>query len=167
MYLFYMFYTYNFIFQRLIWRMSSVCLFVMVLLLKSQRTKNCKSAESFCLSILTTQVIGSLKFWHIYCCHVYFFSARFLNMCKARTTFYLLWRDGPPGLGFYGSGPACLRSWQEMLNVGRLGSMRSEIFLKMKFSRVAPLSRLLFYLRKLLHIFSSLFSFACYLCYLA
>ena len=34
-------------------------------------------------------MIGWLKFWDVYCCHVYFFSVRFLNICKPRTTFYL------------------------------------------------------------------------------
>ena len=76
---------------------------------------------------------GPLKFWHVYCCHVYFFSARFLNMCKLRSTFYLLWWVCPPGLGFYGSGPARLPSWLGMVNADRLGFMQSEIFLKMKF----------------------------------
>ena len=78
-------------------------------------------------------MIGPLKFWQIYCCYVYLLSARFLNMCKTTTTFYLLWRAGPPGFGFYGSGSARLQSWLGMVNVGRLGSMRSEISLKMKF----------------------------------
>ena len=78
-------------------------------------------------------MIGPFKFCHIYCCHVYFFSTRFLNMCKVRTTFYLLWQAGPPGLGFYGSGPAHSQSWLGMVNVGRLGFMQSEIFMKMKF----------------------------------
>ena len=78
-------------------------------------------------------MIGPLKFWHIYCCHAYFFSVRFLNMCKARTTLYLLWQIGPPGLGFDESWSARLQSWLGMVNLGRLGSMQSEIFLKMKF----------------------------------
>ena len=30
------------------------------------------------------------KFWHVYCCHIYFFSARFQNMCKPETTFCLV-----------------------------------------------------------------------------
>ena len=98
---------------------------------------------------------GPLKFWHVYCCHVYyFFSARFLYMCKLRTTFYLLWRAGPPGLAFYGSGLACLPSWLEMMNAGWLGSMQSEIFL-------SPPNRLPFYLGRPLHIISSLFSKFC------
>ena len=61
-----------------------------------------------------------------------FFSARFLNMCKVRTPLYLWWA-GPPRLGFYGCGPAWLQSWLGMVNVDGLGSMRSEICLKIKF----------------------------------
>ena len=62
-----------------------------------------------------------------------FFSTRFLNMYMPRTTFYLLWWAYPPGLAFHGSGLACLPSWLGMVNVGWLCSMRSEIFLQMKF----------------------------------
>ena len=36
----------------------------------------------------------------IYFCHIYFFSATFLNMCKPKTPFCLLWGAGPPGLAF-------------------------------------------------------------------
>ena len=61
------------------------------------------------------------------------FFARFLNMCKSRTTFCLFWEAGQPGLAFYRSGPACLLSWLGMMNAGWLSSMRSEIFLQMKF----------------------------------
>ena len=42
-------------------------------------------------------------------------------------------QDGPPALAFYGSGQACLLSWLGMVNSGCLSSMRSEIFLQMKF----------------------------------
>ena len=63
----------------------------------------------------------------------FFFSMRFLNMCQPRPTFYLLWWAGPSGLAFYGSGPGCLLNWLMMVNAGWLGSMRSEIFLQMKF----------------------------------
>ena len=107
-------------------------------------------------------MIGPLKFWHIYCCHI-FFSARILNMFNTRTTFCLLWRAGPPGLGFYGSGPARLQSWLEVMNVGRLGSSDQKFFWKwnLSFSDVAPPNRLPFYLGSPLHIIRSLFSFVC------
>ena len=145
--------------------MISIYLLLMVLLLKSQGMKHCKNAESFCLSILTIYLIltGPLKFWHVYCCHVYFFSARILNMWMSRTTFYLLWRAGPPGLGFYGSRPARLPSWLGMVNAGRLGSMRSEIFLKMKFIILqgCPTKQADFYLGSPLHIISTSFSHFC------
>ena len=62
-----------------------------------------------------------------------FFSLRFLNMWKPRTTFYLLWWANPSGLAFCGCGPACLLSWLGMVKVGWLGSMQSEPFLQMKF----------------------------------
>ena len=58
----------------------------------------------------------------------FFFSARFLNMCKPRTKLYLLWRAGPPGLVFYGTGLAHLPNWLGMVNSGWLGFMWSEVF---------------------------------------
>ena len=36
-------------------------------------------------------------------------------MCRSRRA-YPLWQPGPPGLAFYGSGPACLPSWLGMVN---------------------------------------------------
>ena len=98
----------------------------MTWLLDSKGMNNCKSILTICRNDWST-------FWLIYCCHVYFFSARFLNMCNPRTTFYLLWRTGPPELAFYGSGLACLISWLEMVNAGWLDSMRSEIFFEINF----------------------------------
>ena len=49
--------------------------------------KNFKSTESFCLSILTIYRNDWSTFWHVYFCHVHFFSARFLNMCKPTISF--------------------------------------------------------------------------------
>ena len=68
-----------------------------------------------------------------------------------------------PGLAFYGSGLACLLSWLGMANEGWLGSMRSKIFLQMKFIifKAAPPNRPPFYLGSLLYIISSLFSHFC------
>ena len=40
---------------------------------------------------------------------------------------------GPPRMRFYGSGLASLPSWLWIMNTGWLCSMRSEIFLQMKF----------------------------------
>ena len=135
----------------------------MVWLLNSQRMKNCKSTESFCLSKVTIYTNDWFTFWHVYCYHVYFLSVKFLNLCKPRATFYLLWRAGTLGLAFYGSGLACLQRWLGMVNAGWLGSMRPEIFLHMKFTifKAASPSRLPFYLGHPLHIISSLFSFFC------
>ena len=106
----------------------------MVWLLNSQEMKNCKNTESFYLSILTIYTNDWSPF--LTClllpC-VYFFSARFLNMYRHRTTFYLFWQAGPLGLIFYGSGLACLLSWLGMENTCWHGSIRSEIFLQTKF----------------------------------
>ena len=53
-------------------------------------------------------------------------------MCMPKKTLYLLWQAYPPILTFHGSGIACLPNWLEMVNVGWLCSMQSEIFLEMK-----------------------------------
>ena len=98
------------------------------------------------------KMVGPLKFWHIYCYHVYFFFlVRFLSMCKTRTAFYLLWWAIPPGLASYGSGPARLLSWLGMMNASWPCSMQSEIFLPMKFInfRSCPTKQAVFLLGKL------------------
>ena len=84
-----------------------------------------------------------------------FSSGKFVNVCKSRTSTYPLWRPGPPGLAFYGSWLACLPSWLEIRNADWLCSMRSEIFLQLKFIifKTAPPN-----LGSLLQIISSLFS---------
>ena len=80
-----------------------------------------------------------------------FFSGEFLNVCKPRTTTNPIWQPGPPGLAFYGSGL--------VTNAGRLCSMRSEIFLQIKFIIFQGYpTKLPFYLGSLFHIISSLFS---------
>ena len=88
----------------------------MVSLLNSQGMKSCKSRESFCLSILTIYTKDWSTFWHVCCCHIYFF---FCEVSKY--------------VRFYGSGLASLSSWLGMVNAGWLGSIQSEIFLQMKF----------------------------------
>ena len=56
----------------------------MVSLLNSQEMKNCKSRESFCLSILFTQMIDPLS--DIFTGVMFIFSSvKLLNMCKSRT----------------------------------------------------------------------------------
>ena len=77
-----------------------------------------------------------------------FFSGKFLDVSKTRTTTYLLWQPSPPGLAFYGSGLACLPSWLGMVNAIR-NFFGDEI--------CCP-TKLPFYLGSLLHIISSLFS---------
>ena len=70
-----------------------------------------------------------------------------------------LWKPGPHGLAFYGSGLVCLPSWLGMVNVGWLCSMLSEFFLQIKFITFQGCpTKLPFYLGSLLHIISSLFS---------
>ena len=63
---------------------------VVTWLLNSQGMKNSKSTESFCLRILTIYTND----WSTYILtssllSCFFFSERFLSMCKPRTTFYL------------------------------------------------------------------------------
>ena len=73
--------------------------FLMVWLLNSQGMKNCKSTESFCCSILAIYTNEWSTVWYVYCCYVYFFSARFLNMYKPRTTFYISFEGLPTWIG--------------------------------------------------------------------
>ena len=56
--------------------------------MNSQGMKNCKSTESFCRSILAIYTNDWSTFWYVYCCYVYFFSGKFLNVCKPRTITY-------------------------------------------------------------------------------
>ena len=74
-----------------------------------------------------------------------FFSTRFLSICQPRTTLYLLWLAGPSGLPFYGSGLVCLLSCVGIVNAGWLSSIRSNIFLQMKFFKAVPPNRLPFF----------------------
>ena len=128
----------------------------MVWLLNSQGINNCKSAESFCLDILFTQIIGLLKFWHIYCCHVYLFSVRYLNMCKPRAIFFsfeglahLHWHFMEVGQHVYQAG------WEWM----QAGSVpcNQNFFCKwnLTFFKAVPPNWVLFYLGNPLHIISS------------
>ena len=98
----------------------------MVWLLNSQGMKSCKSRESFCLSILAIYTNYWSTFWHVSWRHFIFSSVRFLNMCKPRTGW-------PTKIGIYGSGLASLPSCLEIVNTSWLRSIRSEIFLQMKF----------------------------------
>ena len=83
-----------------------------------------------------------------------FFPARFLNMCKPRTPFYVLWRSGPTGLAFYGSGPVGLPNWLGMVKCDQKFACKWNL----SFFKAAQLNRLPFYLGSPLHIISSLFS---------
>ena len=127
----------------------------MVWLLNSQGMKNCKSTELFHLNILTIYTNDWSPFWHVCCCHV-FSSARFLNICKPRTSW-------PTSIDILWSGLACLPSWLGTINTGWFSSIQSEIFLQMKFIifKAVPSNRLSFYLSSLLHVISSLFNHFC------
>ena len=122
--------------------------------------KNCRSTESFCRSILAIYTNDWSTFWPVYCSYIYFFSGKFLNVRRARSTTYPLRQPGPPGLDFYGSELACLPSCLGMVYAGWLYSMRSEIFLQMKLIifQGCP-TKLPFYVGSLLHIISFLFSY--------
>ena len=128
-----MFNLHNFIFQILLWKMISV----FFLWFDYWTLKEWKAAKVQNLYVsgysLFTLMSGPLRFCHVYCRHVYFFSARFRKMCKLRTTFYLLWQAGPSGLAYYGIGPARLPNWLGMMNARWLDSTWSEIFLQIKF----------------------------------
>ena len=128
----------------------------MVWSLNSQGMKNRKSRESFCRSIFAIYIKDWSTFWYVNRCYVYFFCGKFLNMCMPWTTTYPLWQPGPPGLTFYGSGLACLSSWMGMVNADWLCSMRSGVFLQIKFIifKGCP-TKLHFF--SLLHIISFLF----------
>ena len=105
----------------------------MVWLLNTQVMKNCKSTESFCLSILAIYTNDWPTFRNVCCCFVYLVFARFVNICKPRTIFYLHWLSVPPGLAFYGSVPEHLPDLLGMVNRAWISSMQPEMFLQMKF----------------------------------
>ena len=100
--------------------------------MNSQGMKNCRSTESMSrdTNYLNKWLVHFLTYLLLPCL---FFSAAILNLCKPRTTLFLLCRAGLPRLAFYGKGLACSPSWLRMVIAGWLGSMRSEIFLQMKF----------------------------------
>ena len=120
--------------------------------------KNCNCSGSFCRSILAIYTNNWSTFWYVYCCYVYFFSGKLLNACKTITTLYPLWQPSPPGLAFYGIGPACLPIWLGIVNAGWLLFMRSGLSCKWNlsfFKTVSP-QRVPFYLISLLHRIRSL-----------
>ena len=57
----------------------------MVWLLNSQGMKNCRCTESFRLSILTIYTNGWSPFWHVHCCHVYFFFCEVPKYVQAKS----------------------------------------------------------------------------------
>ena len=95
---------------------------------KTTKVQN-HSVSAYCLH----KLLVYLNFDMFTVAMVIFFSVIFLNICKPRTTFYLLLGACQSGLAFYGKGPAHLPSWLGMMNTGWLSSMRSEVPLQMKF----------------------------------
>ena len=105
------------------------------------------------------------KLWHTYCCHIYFFPARFLNMCKPRTTFYLFDELAQLDLHFievevghhiYRTG---LGWWiqADLVLCDQKCSCKSNL----SFFKAIPPNRLPFNLGSPLHIIRSLFSQFC------
>ena len=123
----------------------------MIRYLNFQKIKKWKNTESICISILTIN-------FDMFTAAKFFFSARFLNICKPGTTFYFMRWVGLPEFELYESGPGHLPGWLGMVKAGWIGSMWSEIFSQMKFI-VFP--RCPTYLASQLHIISSLFSDFC------
>ena len=78
-----------------------------------------------------------------------FTAIMFFFFCEIDTSTDILW-----------SKLACLPSWLGLMNAGWLGSIRSEIFLQIKFIifKAVPSNRLPFYMTSLHHVISSLFS---------
>ena len=64
-----------------------------------ERLRNEKPQKNRIILSLFTQMISPL-FDMFTAAMFILFSARFRSMCNPRTTFYLFWRAGPPGLHF-------------------------------------------------------------------
>ena len=119
----------------------------MVWLLNSEGMKNCKSTESFCLSILTIYTNAWFTFLHSYCCQNLISKIREVWIQPKRTSFFLkkkswlLWRDFPP---------RCVP--------------RNQTFsgkLNLSFFKAVPPNRLYFYQGSPLYRINSLFSYLC------
>ena len=80
----------------------------MVLLLNSQGMKNCKSTESFCLSILTIYTSAWSTSWHVYCCRIYFVFCEIPKYLQVKNNFLSPLTGWPTWTGF-------LWKWASML----------------------------------------------------
>ena len=69
--------------KKLIWKalVSTSCGLIIEF---SRNEKLQLSRESFCLSILTIYTNDWFPFWHVYCCHVYFFFCKIPKYVQAR-----------------------------------------------------------------------------------
>ena len=101
-----MFNLYNFIFQRLIWKMISVYL----LWFDYWTLRNEKLQKYRIILLQHTSCLHKWLVLSLICLLLLFFSGKFLNVCKPRTTLYPLWQPGPTGLTFYGSELTCLQA---------------------------------------------------------
>ena len=126
-----MFNLYNFICQRLTWKIINVYYGLNIKLSRNEKLEK----YEFILSQRTNYLqkwLVLFSIWLLLPCLIFFFCE--VPICASlEQSFYRLWRAGPPRSAFYGSGLACLPSWLRMVNGGWLISMWSEIFLQMKF----------------------------------
>ena len=116
------------------------------------------SRESFCLSILTIYTNDWFPFWHVYCCHVYFF------FCKIPK--YVQARNGLAHLDWH------FIEWASMLTkqagddecrLSRFHRIRNFLANEiLSFFKAVPSNRLAFYLASPLHVISSSFSHVCF-----
>ena len=116
---------YNFILQKLIWKMITVYfLWFDYWTFKEWETAKVQN-HSAAAYYLHKWLVYLLK-----CLLCFFFLGNsYIFIYKPRTTLYPFWQPGPPGLTFYGSGLECLPSWLGMVNADWLYSIRSKIFL--------------------------------------
>ena len=116
--------------------------------------KNCKSTESFCLSMLTIYtMIGPL---------LIFFS-EISKYVQAKSNILSPLTGWPTWIGILWKGLTCLPRWFVLANTGWVGSLRSDIFLQIRFIifQDCHTKQAAFHLSSPLHIISSLFSPFC------
>ena len=139
---------YNFIFQTLIWKIISV-----YWTLKEWKTAEVQnhSVSAYCLS---TQMIGPFKFWHVYCCHVYFIFCEILRYVQAwnnilsplkgwPTCIGILWKWATMLTKLAGDGE-CRLAWfhairnflaNEIYNFSRLSQQTGYLFTRAAYSK--------------------------------
>ena len=117
--------------------------------------KNCKSRESFCLSMLTIYTNVWSTFWHVYWCHVYFAFCKIPTCGQAKNKLtHLDWDFMVVGLQTYRDG------WRWWMQAHLVPSDQKSFCKWNHFSRLSHQTGS-FYLGSLLHIISSLLSHFC------